>query len=341
MYLSGNNLGIGTTTPLTRLDVNGDITASSYKTGQSTVLATSGQYSNVFLGPAAGLSDIAGQNKGVDNTFLGRSAGTSNTTGARNTFTGAFAGTRNITGNYNTFSGEDTGFYNTSGSGNTFTGRSAGYINTTGMNNIFEGWRAGILNTTGSSDIYIGNQGAASGTESNTIRIGDPTQQNIAFIAGIYASTSSGGVPVYINSSGQLGTSPSSLRFKEQVRDMGESSSNLMQLRPVTFLYKAEFDKGQRTLQYGLIAEEVARVYPNLVAYEPDGKPYTVKYQFVTTMLLNEAQKQYRRAEAQAAVITQQEEKIEVLEHRLSRLEAMLGANLRATDTISSPAALS
>jgi hypothetical protein len=102
-----------------------------------------------------------------------------------------------------------------------------------------------------------------------------------------------------------------------------------MKLRPVTFRYKPEYDKGERTLQYGLIAEEVAGVYPDLVAYESDGKPYTVKYQYLTTMLLNEMQKQYHRAEAEAVVITRQEEKIDALEQRLSRLEALLGTQAR------------
>jgi hypothetical protein len=253
--------------------------------------------------------------------------------GHRNTFTGAFAGTRNVTGQYNVFTGEDSGFYNTYGNGNTFTGRSAGYINTTGSNNIFEGWMAGILNTSGSNDIYVGNHGAASGSESNTIRIGEPAQQKIAYIAGIYGSTTSSGVPVYIDSTGQLGTSPSSLRFKEQVRDMRDSSSRLMQLRPVTFLYKPEYDKGQRTLQYGLIAEEVARMYPELVAYDNDGKPYTVRYQYLTSMLLNEMQKQYHRAEAQAQVITEQSGKIEELQQRLSRLEKLLEMPARVSST--------
>jgi hypothetical protein len=136
-------------------------------------------------------------------------------------------------------------------------------------------------------------------------------------------------VAVYVDSNGQLGTIVSSRRFKEQIRDMGDSSSALMKLRPVTFLYKPEYDTGQRTQQYGLIAEEVARVYPDLVAYESDGKPYTVKYQYLTTMLLNEVQKQYRRAEAEAEVIKSQEQKIEELEQRLSRLEGVVETSLR------------
>ena len=155
---------------------------------------------------------------------------------------------------------------------------------------------------------------------------------------------------VYVNSNGQLGTTDLLRRFKEQIRDMGDSTNALMKLRPVTFLYKPEYDNGPRTLQYGLIAEEVAEVYPDLVAYEPDGKPYTVKYQYLTTMLLNEMQKQYHRAEAQAEVIKTQQQDIQAqtevmkaqqqeidglkaqlrlqnaaFQERLSRLESIVG----------------
>jgi hypothetical protein len=103
---------------------------------------------------------------------------------------------------------------------------------------------------------------------------------------------------------------------------MGDSTNALMKLRPVTFFYKPEYDKGERTLQYGLIAEEVAKVYSELVAYDNDGQPYSVRYQYLTTMLLNEVQKQYRRAEAEANVI-------EELEQRLSRLEKLVGNQLQ------------
>ena len=130
---------------------------------------------------------------------------------------------------------------------------------------------------------------------------------------------------MYINSNGQLGTLTSSLRFKENVRDMGDSTSALMKLRPVTFFYKPEYENGPRTLQFGLIAEEVAQVYPELVAHDNDGKPYTVRYQHIVSMLLNEVQKQYHRAEEQAEVVMSQERKINQLEERLSRLEGLAG----------------
>ena len=112
---------------------------------------------------------------------------------------------------------------------------------------------------------------------------------------------------------------------------MGDSTAGLMKLRPVTFLYKPDYDQGERTLQYGLIAEEVARVYPELVAYDKDGQPYTVRYQYLSTMLLNEMQKQYRRAEAEAEVISTQRAQIRTLQEqnresqeRLLRLERLI-----------------
>ncbi len=295
--------------------------------------------SNTFSGYQAGYSNTTG----FDNTFSGVDAGHSNTTGSANTFSGVNAGYSNTGGCCNAFYGLLAGYANTTGIENTFSGEDAGFFNTTGDLNTFLGFAAGYNNTAGNSDIYIGNQGPSPGLESNTIRIGTPGnstgQQNTTYIAGIAGSTVTG-VAVNVNTStGQLGVASSSRRFKEQIHDMGESSSALMKLRPVTFLYKPEYDKGPRTLQYGLIAEEVADIYPDLVAYEPDGKPYTVKYQYLTTMLLNEVQKQYHRAEAEAVVITQQADKLDTqqeqikslqrqnqeFQQRLSRLEGLIG----------------
>ncbi len=133
---------------------------------------------------------------------------------------------------------------------------------------------------------------------------------------------------MFVDSNGQLGTTVSSRRFKEQIANMGESSSRLFQLRPVTFFYKPQYDDGSHTLQYGLIAEEVAKVYPDMVAYDKDGAPYTVKYQYLAPMLLNELQKQH-------AVVAEQQEQIKSLQgelqqereefqQRLSRLEALV-----------------
>ncbi len=306
--------------------------ASSYQIGGSPALRIGSAYdSNLFVGIGAGQNNVARSGQG--NVFSGFSAGFSNSTGIANSFTGYRAGYKNTTGSYNTFSGSDAGYYNTRGSVNTFLGAYAGDINTTGTGNTFLGSGSGSSNTTGSSNIYIGNPGPLSGAESNTIRIGtqgsSPGQQNAAYIAGIYGSASSLGIAVYVNSNGQLGTSTSSLRFKEQVRDMGDSSNALMKLRPVTFLYKPGYDKGPRTLQYGLIAEEVAQVYPDLVAYEPDGKPYTVKYQYLTTMLLNELQKQHAVVAAQRGEIDSLRNELQLqradFQQRLTSLEGLIG----------------
>jgi len=314
-----------------------------YQIGGKAVL-TIGQTGddNVFVGVGSGVNNTAGQ--GQANTFLGSHAGNANTTGNTNTFLGLYAGTVNTTGNGNTFAGSEAGFgnntgsqnsffgtesglstgagnwnaffgsiagfNNTSGSNNTFLGSVAGYYNTTGSDNLFLGTGAGYNNSTGSNDVYIANGGI--GTESNTIRIGTSGTHSAAYVAGIYGKTSASGVPVFVNSNGQLGTQTSSRRFKEQINDMGDSTDALMKLRPVTFLYKPEYADGDRTLQYGLIAEEVAEVYPDLVSYEQDGKtPYTVRYQYLASMLLNEFQKQYHHAEEQGQLIESQQKQIE------------------------------
>ena len=315
--------------------------------------STSGS-SNTFSGYQAGYSNSTG----CCNTFTGAGAGGSNTTGEQNVFSGETAGYDNTTGSYNMFSGMSAGFFNTTGSNNTIVGAFAGgYNNSSGSYNTFVGQGTGGRLLTGSSDVYIANAGPTAGTESNAIRVGAPysTQQNgcplgepppcgqnAAFIAGIYGSTvDNNGIPVYVDDNGQLGTVVSSLRFKEQVRDMGDSTSALMKLRPVTFLYRPEYSKGDRTLQYGLIAEEVAQVYPELVAYDNDGQAYSVRYQYITTMLLNEVQKQYHRAEAEAKLITVQAQKIGELEQRLSRLEALVGAQVKVAEGVTPSAGTS
>jgi hypothetical protein len=322
---------------------------SGWKAGYSN---TVGQH-DTFNGYEAGYSNTGdGKDGGNDNIFDGFEAGYRNTLGSRNTFSGsqagysntgdgmglgennAFfgyqAGYSNTLGAENTFIGEMAGYSNTGGTmgevgdNNTFIGQAAGYSNTLGSENTFIGDTAGYYNVTGSNDVYIGVAGPNSGTESNTLRIGGLEGLFAAYIQGIYGITASGGIPVYINSDGQLGTQTSSLRFKEQVQDMGHSTDALMKLRPVTFLYKPEYSKGDRTLQYGLIAEEVAQVYPELVAYDNDGQPYTVRYQYLSTMLLNEVQKQYRRADEQARVIMEQQAQLTTQQRQIADLTRQL-----------------
>ena len=282
---------------------------------------------------------------GYANTALGNGALYANTGGDENTAVGTSALYSNITGSANTAMGRWALFYNTGGGSNTAVGYYSLSLNNTGYSNTAIGFRSlyhneggyntavgsyalngateGSYNTavgdnagyypdgdfTGSGNIYLGyNAGPLSATESLTIRIG--RNQTETYIAGIYSGTASGRA-VYVNSNGKLGTVTSSRRYKEDIADMGDASSNLMKLRPVSFYYRSEYSDGPRTLQYGLIAEEVAEVYPDLVIYDPKtGQPETVSYHLVNAMLLNEVQKQQR--------------KIQDLEERLTKLEALL-----------------
>ena len=188
----------------------------------------------------------------------------------------------------------------TTGNGNTAYGVGALGHNLAGSANIAIGYGAGGNFTTGNYNIAIGNLGNAA--EGFTIRVGDAGTQSRTFIAGIRGVTTdiANGIPVLIDSNGQLGTVSSSRRFKDDIADMDAASSALLKLRPVTFHYKSDRNAEGRTLQYGLVAEEVAEVYPGLVAHSADGQVETVMYQYLPSMLLNEYQKQNRRIEAQA-----------------------------------------
>jgi hypothetical protein len=334
-------VGIGTTSPVALLDVNGNInTATQYQIGTNSVLRIgSPADENLFLGVGAGTNNVAGSGKGTlfsgyeagysnttgyGNVFEGYAAGANNTTGYGNVFEGYFAGLHNKTGSGNVFSGLDAGYLNTTGNSNVFEGYSAGVHNTTGSYNVFEGFAAGQYNTTGSNNIYIGNYGNEGNPgESNTIRIGSASNQNTTFVAGIYG-VNNGGVPVSINANGQLGTTGSSRRFKDSILDMNDSSSKLYQLRPVTFYYKPQYDDGTHSLQYGLIAEEVAEVYPEMVAYDKDGKPYTVKYQLLAPMLLNELQKEHTVVSEQQYVITTQQQQLQTVMGEITDLQKHL-----------------
>ena len=310
---------------------------NGYPIGGKTIFNANPAIENISIGDGAGnasatggSNQIIGDQSGASLTsgnadvFMGSSAGRATTTGNGDVYIGVTSGANSTTGAYNTFVGGETGSANTTGNYNTYLGFRAGVNDTNGIGNTFLGDFAGTNNNTGSSDIYIGNPGSDS--ENTTIRIG--SNQQAAYIAGIYGVTSASGVPVYINSNGQLGTQTSSRRYKEEIRAMGDATEALMKLRPVTFYYKHEYDNGPRTLQYGLIAEEVAKVFPELVAYNPDGSPYTVRYQFLSSMLLNEVQKQYHRSQRQADVIEAQQQQIKELEERLARIEEILSSGV-------------
>jgi hypothetical protein len=209
------------------------------------------------------------------NTAFGTGALQSNTSGHVNTATGSGALTNNTTGFENTATGVDALFSNTFGHGNIAVGYSA----------------ASEVSGGNSNNIHIGSFGASS--DNNTIRIGMPGLQASFFAAGIRGVTTGNNdaIPVVVDSNGQLGTVSSSRRFKEDIQDMGSASRALFRLRPVTFRYRKPFEDGSKPIQYGLVAEEVADVFPDLVARSADGQIETVKYQVLDSLLLNEVQR--------------------------------------------------
>jgi flagellar capping protein FliD len=210
----------------------------------------------------------------------------------------------NTIGNHNTATGPNALLLNTTGLRNTANGAGALSRNTTGSLNIALGDSAGLNLTTGSNNIDIGAPGVAG--ESGVIRIGKSATATATFIAGISGKTVGSGVGVIIHSSGQLGTVLSSARFKEAIKPMDKASEAILSLQPVTFRYKNELDPNGIP-QFGLIAEQVDKVNPDLVVRGEDGKVTTVRYEAVNAMLLNEFLKEHRRAEQQDARLAKQE----------------------------------
>ncbi|HEX4961869.1 MAG TPA: tail fiber domain-containing protein [Thermoanaerobaculia bacterium] len=315
--VGAGNPGVSTGSDNTAL---GDNALSSNTTGFfNTAVGFNACRSNTsgFLNTAVGTFSLDANTTGSLNTAVGTGSLPSNTTGNTNTAVGVEALNSNTTASSNTAVGYESLANATIGGNNTALGANA-LGSTNGSNNIGIGLLAGTNVTSGSYNIEIGN--TAPGNESNTIRIGDVNRQTATFIAGINGATSSSGVAVFVNANGQLGTLTSSLRFKEDVQSMGEASHDLMKLRPVVFHYKAPYDDGSHLLQYGLIAEEVAKVYPDLVQFDDKGQPFTVRYQSINVMLLNEIQKQKAQLDEQEA--------------RLKKLEALLD---RKTDAPKAP----
>jgi hypothetical protein len=192
---------------------------------------------------------------------------------------------------------------NANGSNNTAYGAGALEFNRTGGGNIALGFNAGA-NVGGNNNIDIGNVGVAG--EAAKIRIGTVGTQTGTFIAGISGATVASGVTVIVGSNGHLGTVTSSARFKEAIKPMDKASEAILALKPVTFRYKHELDL-DGIPQFGLVAEEVEKVNPDLVARDADGKVYTVRYEAVNAMLLNEFLKEHRKVEELEATIARQQ----------------------------------
>jgi hypothetical protein len=250
---------------------------------------TTGSRNNAF-----GVSALLNHRSNNYNNAVGARALEKDTSGYANNAFGDQALINNTIGVYNTAIGDDALLSNTSSSNNTALGSGALYFNT-GSNNTAVGKGAGGTLTTGTYNIDIGNPGAAN--DSNTIRLGSGWQTR-TFIAGIRGRTTTNmnAIPVVIDSAGQLGTITSSRRFKDEIEPIDMASEAILALKPVTFHYKSD---NTCTPQFGLIAEEVAEVNPDLVVRDENGEISTVRYDAVNAMLLNEFLKAHRRIEEQ------------------------------------------
>ena len=318
------------------------------QTAQAVVPPPDGGYAN--RNTAEGKDALFSLTTGVDNTALGFQALYNGTTASGNTAVGSqallsnTASTRNVavgaaaldsltSGEMNTAVGNLSLEQGVSVNFNTALGRHA-LGRTQGDQNtglgFFAGWN---LSDDGTNNIYIGNAGPVPiGTESNTIRIGTQTATIVTvgnppfeshpmpahtatFIAGI-SGTAINGRPVMINANGRLGTAPSSARFKEEIKPMDKASEAILALKPVMFRYKKEVD-AERTPQFGLVAEQVEKVNPDLVTRDPDGKAFTVRYEAVNAMLLNEFLKEHRQ-------VQEQQKEIDVLRAELREQRALI-----------------
>jgi len=262
---------------------------------------------------ATGVGALHNNTTGSNNTATGYQALYNNTTGSENVADGSFALNSNTTGIGNVAVGDSALVSNTGGA-NVAIGSNALINNLTGTGNTALGDNAGSNLTTGNNNIDIGSNVNGDRNEDNTIRIGEG--QNATFIAGISGATVASGVTVVVGSDGHLGTMVSSRQFKEAIKPMDKTSEAILKLKPVTFRYKANLDP-DGIPQFGLVAEDVAKVSPELVARDGNGKPYTVRYEAVNAMLLNEFLKAHRK-------IQDQQKHIDALEAQLNEQKALI-----------------
>jgi hypothetical protein len=284
--------------------------------------AFSGSDGNTALGSIA----LALNTTGSSNTATGFFALASNTTGSNNTANGVFAlGSSDVPiGSNNTAMGAGAIMSSHAASGldnNTAVGAQALPLPLGGQNNIAIGYAAGA-NLAGpgpTNNIEIGNPGDLNDVD--TTRIGDV--QKRAFVAGIYGTTTGNTttLPVIVDSNGQLGTAASSERFKTEIKPMGETSEGIMALKPVTFHYKS--DK-TGTPQFGLVAEEVAKVNPDLVVRDKNGEIYTVRYDAVNAMLLNEFVKEHRKVNELESTVARLATRLEEQDSKIAKISDQL-----------------
>jgi trimeric autotransporter adhesin len=316
------------------------LTSGSYDTAvgfRSLERNTGGNFNTAVGALALFLNSTA-----IENTATGAGALIRNATpflngGNGNTADGAFTLFGNSSGSLNTAVGDRALFSNTTANFNTAIGSSALSSNTTGAANTAIGTNALANSTTGSGNIALGSSaGSNVTTASNVICIGcagGNTVNDSCFIGNIFSATVSQGIAVVINSFGRLGTSTSSRRFKEDIKPMDDASEALYTLKPVTFRYKQDIDPDRRG-QFGLVAEDVEKINPDLVVRDKEGKPYSVRYDQVNAMLLNEFLKEHRKVQEQDATITRQQKQIDALTAGLQKVSAQLEASKPAPQVV-------
>jgi Chaperone of endosialidase len=273
---------------------------------------------NTATGWHALFSDVSGQ----ANTATGAAALAGNTSGDFNTANGVDALSSNTEGSDNTAVGEGAMTQNIVGSDNTAVGVGALAINTSGIRNIALGAFAGSSQTTGGNNIYIGyNLGGTNG------------ENNACYIKSIFGQTNNLGTAVFIDANHKLGTLTSSKRFKEEIKPMDKASEALFSLEPVSFRYKKEIDPLGKS-QFGLVAEDVEKVNPDLVARDKEGKPYSVRYEQVNAMLLNEFLKEHHAVQELKATVAEQQKQIAALTAGLQKVSAELEVRKAAPQTV-------
>jgi hypothetical protein len=291
--------------------------------------------SNTATGAAALLFNTTG----TENTANGTAALEFNDSGSGNSSFGAFANTNN-TASDNTSIGARTLLNNTSGGLNTAVGQAAMLSNDTGSSNVAIGVQALGNNTSGNGNIAIGNvSGPGVSTANNVICIGNVNGadvDNSCYIGNIWGQSidPATALQVQVDEFGKLGTTTSSRRFKHDIKPMGKSSEAILALKPVTFHYKSD---AKGTPEFGLIAEEVAEVNPNLVVRNKDGEIYTVRYDQVNAMLLNEFLKEHHQVQDLKAIVAEQQKQIQQLTVGLQTVNTQLKASKPAPQVVNNP----
>ena len=288
---------------------------------------------------ANGAFALVNNTTGIDNAAMGNRALQNNTTGFNNAATGAVALFRNTTGAANTANGLNALANTTTGGGNTACGAGALASNSTGNGNTANGLNALVNSTTGGGNIALGfGAGLLVTTANNVICIGadGADVSDSCYVGQIFGQpvNPATAVPVFVDSTGKLGTAFSSRRFKHDIKPMDKASEVILALKPVTFHYKSD---NTGTPQFGLIAEEVAAVNPHLVVRDKNGDIYTVRYDAVNAMLLNEFLKEHRRSEKLEATVAQQQKQIEALTAGLQKVSAQLEASKTAPHVVNNP----